>query len=77
MSKGMKVKICDEPVLKHRMGISFLERIADLVLVLMPHISTGAISVYEKTNVVKHFSWNLRMDRVRGDSGFVLRCTER
>lgn len=32
MSKGMKVKIYDEPVFKHRMGISFPECIANLSL---------------------------------------------
>lgn len=62
---------------KHRMWISFPEPVADLVLVLTPHISMGAISIYKKTNVVTYFSWNLRMDQVKGDSDFILRCTEK
>lgn len=62
MSKTMNIKIFDEPVVKLRLWISFPESIANIVLVLTSHFSMGTISIYEKTNVVKHFSRNLTMD---------------
>lgn len=36
----------------------------------------GAISIHEKTNVVKHFIWHLWMDQATGDSDLIGRCTE-